>query len=160
MSAINSELPVADVSTADASVTPATQPPTASSNEIAALPQGELTLQTVAMPADTNWSGDVFGGWLLSQMDLAGAVMARRRAMGRVVTIALDNMVFHVAVKVGHVIACHCRLQKIGRTSLQIFVEVWEVHDSLKPPVKVTEGLFTYVAIDEFGNKRLVPVIE
>ncbi len=121
------------------------------------LPRGELSLQTVAMPSDTNWSGDIFGGWLLGQMDLAGAIAARRRADGRVATIAINDMVFHVPVKVGDVIACHTTIERVGTTSLTIYVEVWEVHDDNRHPIKVTEGRFVYVALDEQGHKRPVP---
>ncbi len=122
-------------------------------------PTGELSLQTVAMPADTNWFGDVFGGWLVSQMDLAGAVRARRRANGRVATISIEHMVFHVPVKVGNVIACYTQIIHEGTTSLRIFTEVWEIHDMTKPPVRLTEGLFTFVAIDDTGRKRPLPAL-
>lgn len=120
------------------------------------MPEGDLSLQVIAMPADTNWNGDVFGGWLVSQMDLAGAVHAHRISKGRVATISINNMVFHVRVKVGEVLACYTRILKKGTTSLQILVEVWESND-MEHPVLVTNGVFTYVAIDEQGKKRVLP---
>ncbi len=120
------------------------------------LPIGDLSLQVIPMPADTNWNGDVFGGWLVSQMDLAGAVLARRLAKGRVATISINNMVFHVPVKVGEVLACYTRIIKKGNSSMQIMVDVWESND-IENPVLVTNGIFTYVAIDEHGKKRALP---
>ena len=120
------------------------------------LPIGDLSLQVIPMPADTNWNGDVFGGWLVSQMDLGGAVLARRLAKGRVATISINNMVFHVPVKVGEVLACYTRIIKKGNSSMQIMVDVWESND-IENPVLVTNGIFTYVAIDEHGKKRALP---
>lgn len=117
-------------------------------------PTGELSLQTICMPSDTNWMGDIFGGWLVSQMDIAGAIVARKRAKGRVTTVAIDDMVFHVPVQVGNVIACYTQIIRVGNTSITTFIEVWTVHDVENPPVKVTEGRFVYVAIDEAGQKR------
>ena len=121
------------------------------------LPEGTLSLQTVAMPADTNWFGDVFGGWLVSQMDLAGAIAARKRSNGRVATIAIDDMVFHTPVKVGDIVACYTTITKVGNTSMHVHVDVWESHCNDIPPRRVTEGLFVYVAIDDNGQKRQVP---
>lgn len=121
-------------------------------------PKGTLSLQAIAMPADTNWMGDVFGGWLVSQMDLAGAVAARKRANGRVTTVAIDDMVFHVPVQVGNVIACYTQIKRVGNTSISILIEAWEVSEEhADQPKKVTEGVFVFVAIDEHGNKRKVP---
>lgn len=119
-------------------------------------PIGELSLKVIAMPADTNWNGDVFGGWLVSQMDLAGAVHAHQVSKGRVATISINNMVFHVRVKVGQVLGCYTQVIKTGTTSMQIMVEVWETND-IENPVLVTNGVFTYVAIDESGKKRAIP---
>lgn len=119
-------------------------------------PLGELSLKVIAMPADTNWNGDVFGGWLVSQMDLAGAVHAHHVSKGRVATISINNMVFHVRVKVGQVLGCYTQVVKTGNTSMQIMVEVWETND-VDHPVMVTHGVFTYVAIDEHGQKRPLP---
>ncbi|MGH8493174.1 MAG: acyl-CoA thioesterase [Moraxellaceae bacterium] len=120
-------------------------------------PRGVVSLQTIAMPADTNWNGDIFGGWLVSQMDLAGAVAARRRSHGRITTIAIDAMVFHQPVKIGDVLSCYTDIERIGNTSMRIHIEVWETGDPCMVPAKVTDGLFTYVAIDESGKPRPVP---
>lgn len=120
-------------------------------------PKGELSLQTICMPADTNWMGDIFGGWLLSQMDIAGAIMARNRSRGRVTTVAVDDMTFHVPVHVGDVIACYTSFERIGNTSLTTHIEVWAIQNACEQPVKVTEGRFIYVAIDDDGKKRPVP---
>ena len=115
-------------------------------------PQGELALQTIAMPRDTNANGDIFGGWLLSQMDLAGGITAGEVAEGRVATVAIEAMSFLTPVHVGAVVSCYCDVLEIGRSSMRIMVEVWinAKHDN--EPLKVTEGEFIYVAIDD--NKR------
>lgn len=120
-------------------------------------PEGILSLQTIAMPADTNWSGDVFGGWIVSQMDLAGAIHAERFSKGRCATISINQMTFLVPVKVGDVISCYTKILKVGNTSIQMQIEVWDSHDDSRPPVRVTEGVFTFVAVDVKGNKRLIP---
>ena len=122
-----------------------------------AAPRGVISLQTIAMPADTNWNGDIFGGWLVSQMDLAAGVAARRRAYGRVTTVAIDGMVFHEPVKVGEVLSCYTEVLRVGNTSMRINVEVWETADPCRPPRKVTQGEFTFVAIDDEGRPRTVP---
>ena len=120
-------------------------------------PEGILSLQTIAMPADTNWSGDVFGGWIVSQMDLAGAIHAERFSKGRCATISINQMTFLVPVKVGDVISCYTQLLKVGKTSIQMEIEVWDSHDDSRAPIRVTEGVFTFVAVDVKGNKRLIP---
>ncbi|HEY7775590.1 acyl-CoA thioesterase [Kineobactrum sediminis] len=122
----------------------------------APIPQGELALQTIAMPRDTNASGDIFGGWLLSQMDLAGAVTAADVAGGRVATVAIEGMTFLTPVHVGAVVACYSDVLEIGRSSVRIVVEVWinSKHDG--EPIKVTEGEFVFVAIDEKGRTRTI----
>lgn len=120
-------------------------------------PNGELALQTIAMPADANADGDIFGGWLVSQMDLAGAVTANRLARGRVATVALDSMVFLRPVAVGSVISCYTDVLNIGRSSITILVEVWAQHHADREARKVTEGQFTFVAIDENRRTRVVP---
>ena len=121
------------------------------------LPQGELALQTIAMPKDTNANGDIFGGWLLSQMDLAGGIAAGEVAQGRVATVAIDGMAFLTPVHVGAVVRCYTDVLEIGRSSIRIMVEVWidSKHDG--EPIKVTEGEFVFVAIDENGRTRAVP---
>jgi len=120
------------------------------------VPQGELALQTVAMPRDTNPSGDIFGGWLVSQMDLAGMVTACDVAGGRVATVAIEGMAFLTPVHVGAVVSCYCDVLEIGRSSIRIVVEVWinSKHDG--EPIKVTEGEFVFVAIDESGRTRAI----
>jgi acyl-CoA thioesterase YciA len=120
-------------------------------------PEGVLSLQTIAMPADTNWSGDVFGGWIVSQMDLAGAIHAERFSKGRCATIAINQMTFLVPVKVGDVITCYTKILKVGNTSIQMQIEVWDSHDSSREAIRVTEGVFTFVAVDVAGNKRQIP---
>ena len=114
------------------------------------MPQGDLALQTVAMPKDTNASGDIFGGWLLSQMDIAGMIAAG------VATVAIDGMAFLTPVHVGAVVSCYCDVLEIGRSSIRIVVEVWinSQHDG--EPLKVTEGEFVFVAIDENGRTRAI----
>lgn len=120
-------------------------------------PQGVLALQTIAMPADSNSDGDIFGGWLVSQMDLAGAVTANRLAKGRVATVAIDSMVFLRPVAVGSVVSCYTTVEDIGRSSMTIIVEVWAQHHNDVETRKVTEGQFTFVAIDENRRTRPVP---
>lgn len=121
-------------------------------------PVGEPTMRSLAMPRDTNPDGDVFGGWLMSEMDLAGAIAAQWRAQGRVATVAVDAMAFHLPVKVGDVVSCYAVIGEVGRSSLRVKVEAWvrRRRDETRQ-VKVTEGVFTYVALDQSGNKRPVP---
>jgi len=117
-------------------------------------PQGDLSLQAVAMPADTNPHGDIFGGWLMSQMDLAGYVTACEVANGRVATVAVEGMSFLTPVHVGAVVSCYSDIIEIGRSSVRVVVEVWinSRHDG--EPIKVTEGTFVYVAIDDQRRTR------
>lgn len=117
-------------------------------------PKGELTLRTLAMPADTNPSGDIFGGWIMSLMDLAGGMMAARLVEGRVVTVAVSRMTFMRPVKVGDQVCCYAALQRIGRTSLTLDVETWVLRQTAHPRIKVTEAEFTYVAVDAQGRPR------
>ena len=119
-------------------------------------PTGELALQTVAMPADTNPSGDIFGGWLMSQMDLAGSITASRRAGGRVATVAVDAMAFMTPVRVGAVVSCYTEILDVGRSSIRVRVEVWITSLHQDEPAKVTEGEFVFVAIDGNGRTRVV----
>lgn len=119
-------------------------------------PAGEVVLRTVAMPADTNPSGDIFGGWVLSQMDIAGGVVAHQRAKGRVATVAIDSMMFHQPVKVGDVVCCYADIEKIGRTSMTIHIQTWIIREAGGRRAKVTEGVFTYVALGEDGKPRPV----
>lgn len=122
----------------------------------APVPQGELTLQTITMPADTNPFGDIFGGWLMAQMDIAGAIHANNVARGRVTTIAVSSMKFIRAVPVGAVISCYTRTARIGVTSIRVEVEVWIKDFATHAIRKVTEGEFVYVALNESGEKRPV----
>lgn len=117
-------------------------------------PAGELTLQTLALPRDTNPHGDIFGGWLLSQMDLAGAVLARRLSKGRVATVAISEMAFLRPVPVGAVVSCYTSLLETGHSSMRINIEVWIETEAGIEPAKVTEGDFVYVAISEAGTTR------
>ena len=121
------------------------------------LPDGEPALKTVAMPGDANPNGDIFGGWVMAQMDLAGAVPAVRRAQGRVATVAVEGMRFHKPVFVGDLVSCYAELIKVGRTSVSVRVETWAERRIVQERVKVTEGIFVYVAIDETGSKRFLP---
>ena len=120
-------------------------------------PAGEITLQTIAMPADTNANGDIFGGWLMAQMDLGGSVLARRRARGRVATVAVEAMTFHRPVWVGDVVTIHSEMLREGRSSMRIGVEVWITRQPDGEHVRVTEATFTYVAIGEDGRSRPLP---
>lgn len=120
-------------------------------------PQGELAVRTLAMPADTNPNGDIFGGWVLSQMDIAGAIVAGKTAKGRTVTVSLEAMKFHLPVHVGDVLCCYAEVTKIGRTSITIKIEAWAMRNFDPERVLVTEGIFTYVAIDDHRKPRPVP---
>ncbi|MGG7564836.1 acyl-CoA thioesterase [Rhodovulum sp. DZ06] len=121
------------------------------------VPRGRITMQSLAMPADTNANGDIFGGWLMAQMDLGSSVLARSRARGRVATIVVDSMKFHRPVHVGDLVSIHSEMLKEGTTSMQIGVEVWITRQPSEEHVKVTEAVFTFVAIDENGVKRPLP---
>lgn len=119
-------------------------------------PKGSLTIQVVAMPEDANPDGDIFGGWLLSQMDLAAGVIAKKVAKCRVVTVAIDKMTFHHPVHVGDLVQCYSDIIKIGNTSLAINVEAWVVDQITDEQKQVTEGIFTFVAIDDQGKPQPV----
>jgi acyl-CoA thioesterase YciA len=119
-------------------------------------PSIEAALSTIAMPGDANPAGDIFGGWLLSQMDLAGSIPACERAKGRVATIAIEAMKFHRAVLVGDRVRCYAAVQRVGRTSMNVKIETWVSRLGVPGMLKVTEGVFTYVAID--GNRHPRPV--
>lgn len=117
-------------------------------------PRGELASRTLAMPADTNPRGDVFGGWIMSLMDLAGKMSATRYAHGRVATVAVSNIVFHRPVDVGDTVCCYTALSKIGRTSISFDVEVWVLRQGHGERVMVTDANFTYVALDDAGRPQ------
>ena len=121
------------------------------------MPKGELTIQTLAMPASTNANGDIFGGWIVSHMDLAAGVLAKKLALGRVATVAINSMTFLKPVHVGDLISCHVALIKKGTTSMTIGVEVWALPATQSERYQVTDGVFVFVAIDEEGKPRKVP---
>ena len=120
-------------------------------------PKGMLALQTIAMPADTNANGDIFGGWLMAQMDLGASVVARERSNGKVATVAVNAMTFHKPVRVGDLVSIYSDIIKEGTTSMQVKVEVRVTRLPSSKRVKVTEATFVFVAIDENGNKRTLP---
>jgi acyl-CoA thioesterase YciA len=120
------------------------------------LPDGELVIRTLAMPADANPSGDIFGGWVLSQMDIAGGVTASQRARGRVATVAVTAMTFHLPVYVGDVLCVYTEIEKVGRTSITVALEAWALR-RLGERARVTEGRFVFVALGEDGRPRPVP---
>ncbi len=123
-------------------------------------PQGSLTLRTLAMPADVNVNGDIFGGWVLSQMDISAGIVAGERAQGRVATVAIDAMKFIRPVKVGDVLCIYARIERVGNTSMGVALEAWVLRNRFEKREKVTEGLFTFVAIDESGAPRPVPKLK
>jgi acyl-CoA thioesterase YciA len=120
-------------------------------------PKGSLTIRTLAMPADTNPAGDIFGGWVMSQMDIAGAIAAVERAKGRVVTVAVEAMTFIAPVKVGDILCVYTSIERVGTTSITVGLEAWARRNRLDDRVKVTEGRFVYVALGEQGQKRAIP---
>lgn len=118
--------------------------------------KGELTLRTAAMPADMNANGDIFGGWVLSQMDIAGGIVARQTAKGRIATVAVDAMKFIRPVKVGDVLCVYTTVNRIGTTSISVGLEAWVLRGVIGEREKVTEGVYTFVAIDDDGKPRPV----
>lgn len=122
-------------------------------------PKGELTVRTIAMPGDTNANGDIFGGWVMSQMDLAGGIKGVERAQGRVVTVAVEAMTFIRPVKVGDVLCVYTEIERIGRTSMKIHIEAWARRFTTSHRDKVTDATFTFVAIDDNGRPRPVPAL-
>ena len=119
-------------------------------------PRGDLTVRTSAMPADTNANGDIFGGWVMSQMDQAGGIAGVDRAQGRVVTVAVEAMTLIRPVRVGDVLCVYTRVGHVGRTSMKIEVEAWARRFRTQVREKVTEATFTFVAIDDAGRPRAV----
>ena len=123
-------------------------------------PEGELVLRTLAMPADTNANGDIFGGWIMSQMDIGGAILAKEVAEGRVVTVAVNGITFLKPVAVGDVVCCYARCIRTGRSSITVNIEVWVKKGSSDPIGQrycVTEAVFTYVAVDDDNKSRTLP---
>lgn len=121
------------------------------------VPTGELALKITALPRDSNSFGDVYGGWLVSQMDVAGTSTASRLARGRVATVAIDRMGFMVPVPVGAQLAFHCHVLEVGRSSVKMLVEVWSEDLAHEGSRKVTEAIFVFVAIDDRGRTRVIP---
>lgn len=119
-------------------------------------PHGELVIRTIAMPADTNPAGDIFGGWLVTQMDLGAAILAKHLSRSRVTTAAVDGMSFLHPVYVGDIVNCYARMVQVGRTSMKIDVEAWVQRGSDGKMLRVTEGIFTFVAINEDGRPHPV----
>ena len=117
-----------------------------------AQPKGELVIRTVAMPADTNPNGDIFGGWIMSQMDIGSGILASKTAQSRVATVAEEGMSFLHPVRVGDTVACYAWVERIGRTSMTIPVEVWVQPYRRTEQTRVTHAIFTYVALDEEGK--------
>ncbi|MBL8642842.1 MAG: acyl-CoA thioesterase [Rhodospirillaceae bacterium] len=121
-------------------------------------PTGELSLRVLAMPADTNPAGYIFGGWAVGQMDMAGALHAGGLTGRRVVTVAIDAMKFHKPVHVGDEVSCYTSVVRTGRTSIALLIQMWVRRRSiLSEPVHVTEGIFTYVALDDKGQPTQIP---
>ena len=119
-------------------------------------PTGDLTIRQLAMPADTNANGDIFGGWLLGQMDLGGGIFASKIAQSRTVTVAIDAMNFRKAVFVGDVVSVHATLVRVGKTSITVHLEAWVLRRNENHSILVTDGNFTYVSIDDRGQKQVI----
>jgi acyl-CoA thioesterase YciA len=132
--------------------TPAVQAPLDPTSE----PGGDLCIRTLAMPADTNANGDIFGGWLLSQMDVGGGVFAAKTAKSRTVTVAIEAMNFRKPVYVGDLVSVHATLVRIGRTSITVHLEAWVLRRKAMQSILVTDGNFTYVAIDDQGHPQTI----
>ena len=119
-------------------------------------PGGDLCIRTLAMPADTNANGDIFGGWLLSQMDLGGGVFASKVAQSRTVTVAIEAMNFRKAVYVGDLVSVYANLVRVGRTSVTLHIEAWVLRRKEVLSILVTDGNFTYVSIDDQGHPQAI----
>lgn len=119
-------------------------------------PRGDLCIRTLAMPENTNQNGDIFGGWLLSQMDLGGGIFASKIAKSRAVTVAIDAMNFRKPVYVGDLVSVHANLVRTGRTSITVHLEAWVVRRKEMQSILVTDGNFTYVSIDDQGRPQVI----
>ena len=124
--------------------------------DVSPTPQGELQLKLIAMPSDTNFDGDIFGGWLVSKMDLAGSMLAKQMAQGRIATVAMESMSFLSPVKVGDSLSFYVDTLSKGRSSMTLAVEVWNNSAADIESAKVTDGVFVFVAIDQDGRTRLI----
>lgn len=120
-------------------------------------PQGEPAIRTIAMPADANPAGDIFGGWLMAQMDLAAGNVAARRARCRCATVSVDRITFHNPVFIGDEVSLYADIVKVGRTSMTIHVDAWRRSRDGEEQVKVTDATFIFVALDQGGRPRVVP---
>src|ERR1700731_2920766 len=120
-------------------------------------PRGDLTIRTLAMPADTNANGDIFGGWLLSQMDIGGGIFASKITKSRTVTVAVEAMNFRKPVFVGDVVSVHANLVRVGKTSITVHLEAWVIRRKEMQSILVTDGNFTYVSIDDSGQPQVIP---
>jgi acyl-CoA thioesterase YciA len=132
--------------------TPAVRAPLNTETE----PRGDLCIRTLAMPADTNANGDIFGGWLLGQMDLGGGIFASKVAKSRTVTVAIEAMNFRKAVYVGDLVSVHANLVQIGRTSVTVHLEAWALRRKEMTSILVIDGNFTYVSIDDHGQPQVI----
>jgi acyl-CoA thioesterase YciA len=121
-------------------------------------PAGQPAIRITAMPADANFYGDIFGGWMMSMMDLAASNVASRRSAGRAVTVAIDAVTFHHPVHVGDELSVYARVTSVGRSSMKIATEAWQRDRDSERTAKVTQASFTYIAIDELGKPRPVPL--
>ena len=119
-------------------------------------PGGDLSIRTLAMPADTNQNGDIFGGWLLSQMDIGGGIFASKMAKSRTVTVAIEAMNFRKPVFVGDLVSVHANLVRIGKTSITVHIEAWVLRRKEMQSILVTDGHFTYVSIDDQGHPQVI----
>ena len=119
-------------------------------------PCGDLSIRTLAMPADTNQNGDIFGGWLLSQMDIGGGIFASKIAKSRAVTVAIEAMNFRKPVFVGDLVSVHANLVRVGRTSITVHLEAWVLRRKEQRSILVTDGNFTYVSIDDNGQPQAI----
>ena len=125
------------------------------------LPKGQPALRVMPMPADLNQNGDVFGGWIMAQVDVAGAIPAMRRARGRVATVSVNSFLFKQPISVGDVVSFYAEIVETGRTSIKVNVEVYAQRNPTNPViVKVTEATLTYVAITQQGVKRELPPVD
>ena len=130
--------------------------PSTNDERSTSVPKGTLTIRTLAIPADTNPAGDIFGGWVMSQLDIAGAIAASERVKGRTVTVAVEAMTFIAPIKIGDVLCVYTQVKSVGNTSISISVEAWVRRNRFWDRVKVTDGTFIYVALDEKGHKRKI----
>ncbi len=131
------------------------------SGQIVALPHREPTIRVAAMPSDANYLGDMFGGWIMGQVDIAGSIPALHRAKGRVVTVAVNSFVFKEPIFMGDIVSFYAEIIKVGNTSITVDVQVYAQRDPAKPVcVKVTEATLTYVAVDEDRRPRPLPAVD